>query len=144
AQNKESSVKTSKVACTPRRKYMKLALVGVVGLLTIILTQATSASAQTGTKLRQFSPPQNAGGRAVAFDASILYYTVLGSNEIYTATTDGASFGSIPPAGRTFMCGALAWDATASALWCGAYNGSGKVYTIDPLTGLASLRFTHT
>jgi hypothetical protein len=111
----------------------------------------SSALGQTGTVLSTFHPgpggPAGAG-RALAYDgATTLYYTVTTSNNpsltdhnIYKVSTAGVFLGAIPLAGRTFLCGALAWDAAGSMLWAGAYDGTG-IYTINPTTGVATFRF---
>lgn len=39
------------------------------------------------------------------------------------------------------LCGALSWDPNRQVLWCGAYDGTGEVYTVDPTTGAASPQF---
>ncbi len=98
-------------------------------------------SAATGDILSSFIPGPTGNGRAVAFDGDILYYTFFGDTNIYMVDTDGVSLGAIPNPGRTFTCGALSWDQTRNVLWCGSYDGSTVVYTINPNTGVASQQF---
>lgn len=101
-----------------------------------------TASAATGDILRNFTPAPAGNGRAVAFDgATTLYYTFTTDQNIYMVTTAGVSLGAIPnPGPRGFTCGALAFDGTD--LWCGTYDGTGNVWTVDPITGNATFRFT--
>src|SRR3989441_231390 len=142
------SVKTSEPTRAPRRNHSGFAvLISLIGLVTGVgIPSPGSVHAQTGTVLRSFVPSPTGNGRAVAFDGgTTLYYTRLGDVNIYRATTSGASLGPIPlpEEGGRVQCGALAWDSTAQQLWCGSYNGTGSVYTVNPSTGFASLQFTH-
>ncbi len=141
-------MKTSEPTRAPRRNHSGLAvLISLIGLVTGVgIPSPGSVHAQTGTVLRSFVPSPTGNGRAVAFDGgTTLYYTRLGDVNIYRATTSGASLGPIPlpEEGGRVQCGALAWDSTAQQLWCGSYNGTGNVYTVNPGTGFASLQFTH-
>jgi hypothetical protein len=101
-----------------------------------------TASAATGDILRTFTPAPSGNGRAVAFDGgTTLYYTFVGDQNIYRVTTSGVSLGAIPnPGPRGFTCGALAFDGTD--LWCGTYEGTGNVWTVDPISGNATFRFS--
>ncbi len=88
-----------------------------------------------------FTPDPSGNGRGVAFDGmNILYYTFTGDTNIYKVTTAGVSMGPIPNPGRTFTCGALSWDG--SQLWCGTYDSTGGVWTVNPANGTAVFRFT--
>ena len=90
-----------------------------------------------------FTPDPTGNGRAVAFDGlTTLYYTITGTPNIYKVSTLGfGSLGPIPLAGRSFLCGSLSWDSGLGELWCGSYDGSSDVYTVNPGTGVATLQF---
>lgn len=118
------------------------ALAAVFLLATAGSMHLPTASAQIGTiKPTPFTPSPSGNGRAVAFDGgTTLYYTFVGDTNIYRASTSGASLGAIPNPGRDFTCGALSFDGMD--LWCGTYDGTGDVWTVDPSTGVAVFRFT--
>jgi hypothetical protein len=100
-----------------------------------------TASAEIGTiKPVPFTPTPSGSGRAVAFDGgTTLYYTFVGDTNIYRASIGGVSLGAIPNPGRDFTCGALSFDGID--LWCGTYDGTGDVWTVDPVTGAPVFRF---
>jgi Cutinase len=91
--------------------------------------------------LRSFTPNPSGNGRAMAFDPATghLFYTLEGDTNIYVADTSGNAVSAL---NTNVNFGALAWDATDGQLWGGAYDGTGNVYTIDPVTGATTLQFT--
>jgi hypothetical protein len=56
-------------------------------------------------------------------------------------TTAGVSLGAIPNPGRPALCGGLSWDSSTGHLWCGSYDGTSDVYTVSPVTGIATFQF---
>ena len=127
----------------------------VLTLLVIPFLFPVKAASDLGTIKpgTPFEPDPSGNGRAVAYDGvTTLYYTIFPDENIYKTTTAGVSLGPIPnpPGSGRVQCGALSWDATQQTdvtgpvLWCGSYDASGDVYTVDPVTGIATRRFTHT
>jgi hypothetical protein len=89
-----------------------------------------------------FTPNPSGNGRGLAYDDfNILYYTITATNEIYRVTTAGVSLGAIPNPGRPALCGGLSWDSSTGHLWCGSYDGTSDVYTVNPVTGIATFQF---
>ena len=85
-----------------------------------------------------FTPDPTGNGRAVAYNgAGLLYYTRYPDTNIYQVTTLGVSLGPIANPGRV-QCGSLEWDPTTGDLWCGSYDGSSDVFTVNPITGFAT------
>jgi hypothetical protein len=107
---------------------------------------AVHASSPTGTILKECTP-FGANGRGLAFDGTFLIATYTSDNEnsltFWTVPGCGFSHSIVihdVASGALVSCGALSWDG--SKLWCGTYDGLGHVYTVDELTGLATLVFT--
>ena len=125
-------------------KALSPALTALAAVLTLAaagMMLPGTASAEIGTiKPVPFTPTPSGNGRAVAFDGgTTLYYTFVGDTNIYRASTSGVSLGAIPNPGRDFTCGALSFDGMD--LWCGTYDGTGDVWTVDPVIGAAVFRF---
>jgi hypothetical protein len=108
--------------------------------ITSFFALAQPASAATGDILAQFTAPCFSGnGRAVAYDGSgNLYYTIYGSTAVGVATVGGSCVKTIDP-GVDFA--ALSWDSNRNVFWAGAYDGSGNVYTWDPVTNAVTLQY---
>jgi len=95
--------------------------------------------------LRHFPAPTqgNEGGVGIAFDGSTIYYTLRNERgKIYKTEPNGADLGFITTSLPNVEWGALTWDGMQ--LWASAFDNSGRVFTIDPKTGVATLRFTFT
>lgn len=77
----------------------------------------------------------------MAFDPATghLFYTLYPDTNIYVTDTSGNAVSTL---NTSVQFGALAWDVTNGQLWSGAYDGTGDVYTIDPVTGATTLQFT--
>jgi hypothetical protein len=90
--------------------------------------------------LRSFTPNPSGNGRAMAFDPATghLFYTLEGDTNIYVTDTSGKPVTTL---NTNVNFGALAWDPADGLLWGGAYDGTGDVYTIDPVTGATTLQF---
>ncbi len=115
-------------------------LLATIGLMLAPMALAEIGDIKPGTP---FTPDPTGNGRAVAYDGNILYYTIYPDTNIYKATTGGVSLGPIPNPGRA-QCGALSWDQNRGVLWCGSYDGSTNVYTVDPITGVETWQFDET
>ncbi len=91
--------------------------------------------------LRSFTPNPSGNGRAMAFNPATghLFYTLYPDTNIYTTDRSG---NPVTTLGTSVDFGALAWDPAHGQLWGGAYDGTGDVYTIDPVTGATTLQFT--
>lgn len=118
-----------------------LAVVTVFTLASIGELGAEIGDIKDGTP---FTPDPSGNGRAVAYDGNILFYTISPDTNIYMVTPAGVSLGPIPNPGRTFLCGSLSWDPGRNTLWCGSYDSSTAVYTVDPVTGIATFQFDET
>ena len=95
-----------------------------------------------GDTIASFTPTPMGNGRGMAFDGTYLYYTLYGGStpntNVYKVDTAGNAIATIAT-NPSVECGALAWSG--ADLWCGSYDGSTKVYKIDPVTGTATLKF---
>ncbi len=98
-------------------------------------------TAPSGSIARSITPTPQGNGRAMAINPTTgeLFYTIYGDTNIYVVTTSGTPVRTLS-SGVNF--GALSWEPKRGVLWGGAYDGSGRVYTIDPATGAATLQFT--
>jgi peptidase A4-like protein len=101
------------------------------------------ADAAIGDQLKSNTPIPQGDGRAVAFDPATgrLFYTIADEPAIFITDANNSPSIRIDPG---VVCGALSWDAKRNQLWCGAYDGSGDVYTINPDDGTKTFAFTFT
>jgi hypothetical protein len=99
------------------------------------LALGCTASANTGDVLRSFPAP-GVGGRGIAFDGTLLYYTSpAGGSAIYKCTTNGQPMGAIAiETGYESVGGPLAWDG--QDLWTLDYDANSfQLLRVDPATG---------
>jgi hypothetical protein len=113
-------------------------------MLLLTIAPLQMAYANTGDILREMTPLSD-NGRALAFDGTYLIATYTGTSEstLYFWTTSGASAGTVgvhDATGASVSCGSLSWDG--AELWCGTYDGTGRIFTVNEATGLATLQFT--
>jgi hypothetical protein len=95
-------------------------------------TTTGQGTAAPGTIVRKFDFPVVGNGRAIAFDGTHLYATLVNGPTVYKLTTTGTQVSSFS-AGE--ILGALAWNpATGGHLYGGDYTGEnvGNVYDINP------------
>jgi hypothetical protein len=114
-----------------------------LGAMVALFLAASGSQAHLTHTLADFVPSPSGNGRAVAFDLATgdLFYTITASTNIYITDASNSPSASVDPG---VLCGALAWDAKRGKLWCGAYDGSGDVFTVDPSSGAKTLEFTFT
>jgi len=132
-------------------------IAGVVGFLAFTLT-AVVVLAAPGDPVPpgSITPPGPAGagcgGIGVAFDGATIWYTCADEPKIRKTDLTGADLGFIDTAeGLTSVSvDAIAWDPNEGKIWGGELvntdgifgNDACRVYSIDPVTGAATTRFT--
>jgi hypothetical protein len=128
-----------------RRLIMFVLLLAVV-LAGLTVSRSTNAQAATGDHLALLAggsftaPGANGNGRAVLYHGGVIYYTVYDSTgNIYEAAPDGTCLGVLP-SGVPFA--SLTWDSNNNTMWAGAYDGTGNIYTVDPVSGAATFQFS--
>lgn len=93
------------------------------------------------------------GGIGVAFDGTTIWYTCADEAKIRGTNLAGADLGSIDTAladGTSVSVDAIAWDPKEGMIWGGelvntdgvAGNDTCRIYSIDPVTGTATTRFS--
>src|SRR5438034_8988196 len=129
-----------------QNKMRKLTLPIIAFLVTATLfLSSTPALAAFGSQLGVCTVASG-NGRAVAFDpASNRVFSTHSSSTTIFVTGPAPGCASMPSIATSpgVVCGALSWDPFRAALWCGAYDGSGRVWLVDDDTGTALLQFTY-
>lgn len=112
------------------------------------VTATTNNPDDPGAILAQFllpNPFRFFNGRAVAFDGTNLWTNFAPSwnpeTHIYKVSTSGSLIKTMDIG---VGVGALAWDSKRNLLWGSNYEfgKEGRIYTVDPNTGVAILQFT--
>ena len=118
-------------------------LICLLSSFILVSFSGMKADAAVGDQLKSITPIPQGDGRAVAFDPATgrLFYTLADSTSIFITDADNNPGIPIDPG---VVCGALSWDAKRNRLWCGSYDGSGDVYTINPDDGTKTFAFTFT
>ena len=124
----------------------------VTFLFLFSLTFPHPISATPGDTLRRIIVPQPSPtccGIGIAVDCfGVLYYTNTFIDTLYSMDAFGSLLGQVPltdsATGLPISLGALSWDDSRMVLWAGTDNSGCpvKVYTIDPSTGIATLKFS--
>lgn len=109
---------------------------------TSALTVGAADPVPNGTVLADCIPSVSDNGRAMMFDGTSLYYTLSGSSTIFKIAppTDGTvSSPSACPVVSSCVSsvtsiGALSFDRDDGNAWAGAYDGSGRIWKLNPAT----------
>ena len=139
-----------------RHVLAQLASIALFSSLLVGLS-AFSAQATPGDLLANIDRPAAAcgnGGIGVAFDGTDILYTCVNGGvsdsfpEIFRTDVAGADLGSVSVAdgsGNPVGVDAIAWDPSENLLWGGDVSADAcRVWTVDPTSGLATLKFTFT
>ncbi len=102
------------------------------------------AEAAPGTAVSNCSPlpvpaPPGTSAYNVAFDGVNLIYSNPGSPNLYHVNPKTCALVSTVPALPNLA--SFAYEDGSGLLWAGTVDGSGNVYTVDPLTGASTLQF---
>lgn len=118
-------------------------------MIVVLLSSASLVSAAPGDLIQNVNLPVAGVGVSVAVDCfGNVYYTLAGDGNLYQMDKDGTLLATLPildAAGNSLEIDEMAFQNSGGAgtLW-GQLHGSNPidVYTIDPLTGAATLAFT--
>lgn len=109
---------------------------------------AGSASAAPGDTLAQITPVAACAGVGVAYDGTNILFTCGSDAVVHKTDLTGADNGGVTiigAAGNTPGLDAIAYDPTEGALYGGDLDGAGncRVWSADPVTGTATLKFSY-
>lgn len=104
------------------------------------------AAAATGDLIAVVPIPENAGGIAVAFDGTFLYYTVFPGTQLHRIRPDGTGHTDVPITDSATGANpgelrAMTFDVSRGKLWA-AFGAGTSLFLLDTTTGQATFQFS--